>query len=162
MTEPPSGSDQPTGTIHPTRVNTLLAVFVVGGLLGFALVPIATAASGTAPRIEWTSVGVLVVLAAAVAVLAFSTHRIVQKERRRIEPRRAVNLLLMAKAAALVGAFVAGGYLGFVIHFLDQLDVPLPRERVIRGLAAAVAGGAIVISGVFLERACRVPKDSDD
>jgi uncharacterized membrane protein YidH (DUF202 family) len=162
VSEPSPRPDEPTGTIGPTRLNTLLATFVIGGLLGFALVPIATSISGTAPRIEWTSVGVLFVMAGMLAVLAYNTHRTVQKERRRIEPRRAVNLLLVAKAGALVGAFVAGGYLGFVLHFIDDLDVPLPRERVIRGLAAAVTGVALVISGVFLERACRIPEDPDD
>ena len=162
VSERSPGSEEPTGTIGPTRVNTLLATFVVGGLLGFALVPIAISVSGTAPRIEWTSVGVLMVMAGMLAILAFNTHRAVHKERRRIVPRRAVNLLLLAKAGALVGAFVAGGYLGFILHFIDDLDVPLPRERVIRGFAAAVTGGALVISGIFLERACRIPKDSAD
>lgn len=162
MSERPQGPEEPTGTIGPTRINTLLATFVVGGLLGFALVPITTSVSGTAPRIEWTSVAILVVLAGMLAVLAYNTHRTVQKERRRIDPRRAVNLLLLAKAGALVGAFVAGGYLGFILHFVDDLDIPLPRERVIRGLAAAVTGVALVISGMFLERACRIPEDSAD
>jgi len=162
VSERAPGSEEPTGTIGPTRLNTLLATAVVGGLLGFALVPIAISISGTAPRIEWTSVGVLFVMAGMLAVLAFNTHRTVQKERRRIDPRRAVNLLLIAKAGSLVGAFIAGGYLGFILHFVDDLDIPLPRERVIRGLAAAVTGGALVISGVFLERACRIPKDPDD
>jgi hypothetical protein len=162
VSDPSPASEEPTGTIGPTRVNTLLATFVVGGLLGFALVPIATSVSGTAPRIEWTSVGVLLLMAGMLAVLAYNTHRTVQKERRRIDPRRAVNLLLLAKAGALVGAFIAGGYLGFILHFVDDLDVPLPRERVIRGLSAAVTGGALVISGVYLERACRIPKDDAD
>jgi len=162
LTEPTSGRDEERGTIRPTRLSNLLAVAVVGGVCGFALVPIATEVGGTAPRIEWTSVAILVAIALMLALLAYSTHRTVHRERRRIDPRRAVNLLLLAKAGALVGAFVAGGYLGFILHFVDSLEIPLPRERVIRGFSAAVAGVAIVISGVLLERACRVPTDSDD
>jgi hypothetical protein len=78
-----------------------------------------------------------------------------------MDPRRAVNLLLLAKAAALAGAVFAGGYLGFALHFVDSMDVDLPRERVIRAVSAAVASGALVISGLLLERACRVPRDED-
>jgi len=157
-----SGPDEERGTIRPTRLSNLLAVAVVGGVCGYAVVPIATEISGTAPRIAWTSVAILVAIALMLSLLAFTTHRTVHKERRRIDSRRAVNLLLLAKAGALVGAFVAGGYLGFILHFVDALDIPLPRERVIRGVSAAVAGVAIVISGVLLERACRIPKDPDD
>jgi sulfite exporter TauE/SafE len=95
-------------------------------------------------------------------VLAYSTYRTVHRERRRIDAQRAVNLLLIAKASALTGALVAGGYVGFGLQFIDQLDVALPRERVIRSASAAVAGILIVVAGLLLERACRVPRIEDD
>jgi hypothetical protein len=78
-----------------------------------------------------------------------------------MDPRRAVNLLLLAKAAALAGAVFAGGYLGFALHFIDNMDVDLPRERVIRSASAAVASIVVMISGLLLERACRVPRGDD-
>jgi hypothetical protein len=125
-------------------------------VLGFLLVPVAEELSGTAPRVEWTSAGVLALIAVMVLALAYSTHRTIHRERRRMDPRRAVNLLLLAKAAALAGAVFAGGYLGFAVHFVDSMDVDLPRERVIRSVS-----GLVMISGLLLERACRVPKGDD-
>ena len=158
MAEPP---DQQQGTVGPTRAGTLVVCCVVGGVLGFLIVPISERLTETAPRVEWTSAGVLAIIAAIMFTLAYTTHRTIHRERRRMDPQRAVNLLLMAKAAALVGAVVAGGYLGFALHFIDQLDVDLPRERVIRALSAAVAAGLVMISGLLLERACRVPRGDD-
>jgi Protein of unknown function (DUF3180) len=149
------------GTVGPTRASVLAGCFVVGGVLGYLLVPLAEELSGTAPRVEWTSSVVLAFIAVVVFALAYSTHRTIHRERRRMDPRRAVNLLLLAKAASLAGAVFAGGYLGFALHFVDSMDVELPRERVIRAVSAAVASGALVISGLLLERACRVPRGED-
>ena len=74
-----------------------------------------------------------------------------------------MNLLLLAKASALVGAFVAGGYLGSALHFVGRSRCPIFRAKGSFGrLVAAVTGVAIVISGLLLERACRVPKEPDD
>lgn len=149
------------GTVGPTRAGVLLVCAVLGGILGFLLVPIAEELSGTAPRVEWTSAAVLVLIGAMVLALAYSTHRTIHRERKRMDPRRAVNLLLLAKAAALAGAVFAGGYLGFALHFIDNMDVDLPRERVIRSASAAVASIVVMISGLLLERACRVPRGDD-
>jgi uncharacterized membrane protein YjfL (UPF0719 family) len=156
-------SGPPTqGTIGPTRLSALAAVFVCGGLLGYALVPISEQLSGTAPRVEWAAVGALTLIAGVLLVFAYTTYRTVHRDRRLIDARRAVNFLMLAKASARVGALVAGGYLGFALQFVDSLDVPLPRERFVRSLICAVTGVVIVVSALLLERACRVPKDEDD
>jgi len=145
-----------------TRLSSLAAVFVVAGLLGFASVQLWESRSRSAPRIEWPAVTALALVAVVLLAFAYSTYGAVHLDRTRIDPQRAVSLLLLAKASALVGAVVAGGYLGFGINFLGRLDVELPRERAIRALVAAVMGLAIVFSALLLERACRVPQDSDD
>jgi hypothetical protein len=153
--------DPPQGTVGPTRARYLLAAFVVGGCLGFLLVPLTERWSGAAPTIQWRSVAVLVVIAAVLLAHAYSTYRTVHRDRLRLDPHRAVNLLLLAKACALTGALVAGGYTGFGAQFLDRLDVDLPRQRVITSWSAAAASVAIVISALLLERACRVPRDPE-
>lgn len=155
-------SNTPRGTVGPTRISALAVVFTVGAVLGWALVPVAERLNNVAPRVQWTSVLALLAIAAVVAVLAYSTYRTMHREGRLIEAQRAVNLLLIAKASALAGALVAGGYVGFALQFIDQLDVALPRERVIRSASAAVAGILIVVAGLLLERACRVPRIEDD
>lgn len=155
-----SGPDQ--GTVRPTQIRSLVALFIVGGVLGYAFARISIAVNGIAPQIQWTSVLVLLACAAMVLVLANSTYRTLHRDRRVMDVHRAVRFLLLAKASALVGAIVAGGYLGFALEFVDQLDVHLPQERVLRSVSAAIAAILLVIGGLLLERACRVPKDKDE
>ncbi|MGH3472613.1 MAG: DUF3180 domain-containing protein [Nocardioidaceae bacterium] len=153
---------QQQGTVRPTRLVVLAVLFVVGGLLGFGLVPLAESINNTAPRVEWTSVGALALIAGLLLVLANWMHRTVHRERRNVDAQRAVSFLLLAKASSLVGAVIAGGYLGFSLHFIGDMNIPLPRERVIHSLAAALAALIMVVGGLLLEHACRVPKDDDD
>ena len=158
-------ADKPSperGTVGPTHFRVLLALFLVGGVLGYAFVRITIAVNGVAPQIQWTSVIVLLAAASIVLVLANSTYRTLHRDRRRMDAHRAVRFLLLAKASALVGAIVAGGYLGFAVHFVDQLDVRLPQERVIRSVCAAIAAVVLAVGGLLLERACRIPKDKDE
>lgn len=149
-------------TIGPTRFRVLAVAFVVGAMVGYTIVPLTEHFNATAPTIQWASVAVLAVIAVVLLTLAYSTYRTVHRERGLIEAHRAVNFLLLAKACSLTGSFVAGGYAGFGVQFLDQLDIVLPRERAIRSFSAAVASVAIVICALLLERACRVPSDPDD
>jgi hypothetical protein len=103
-----------------------------------------------------------VTIAGILLVFAYTTYRTVHRERRRLDPHRAVNFLMLAKASALMGALFSGGYLGFALQFVEDLEYPLPRERFVRALVAAVTGVVIVVSALLLERACRVPKADDD
>jgi hypothetical protein len=151
----------PRASIQPTKVGTLVAVFVVGGVLGFALVPIADAVNGTAPTVEWTSVVALALAALTVLGLALSTYRAIHRDGRMLDPQRAVNFLVFAKACAFAGSLIAGGYLGFASHFVNDLQAPLPRERLFRSIVAAIASAVVVIGGLLLERSCRIPGDDD-
>jgi hypothetical protein len=73
-----------------------------------------------------------------------------------------VAFLVLGKASALAGAAVAGGYLGFALMFLTRVDASTPRDRVIRSAVAVVAGVALAVAGLRLERACKVPGLDDD
>lgn len=150
------------GSVTPTRIAALVVVFLLAGGLGYAIVPLSVALNGSAPQVQWSSVGALFVIAIVVFFLANSTHRTVHRERRYMDARRAVRLLLLAKASAWTGAILAGGYLGFGLQFIDELNIPVPQERVIRSVCAAIAATLIVVAGLLLERACRVPKDKND
>jgi hypothetical protein len=104
----------------------------------------------------------LAFLAAVLLGTAWSTWRALHRLQRYIEPHRAVNLLVLAKASALVGALVAGAYLGFGAQFLDSLDIMLPRERAIRSGLAALASLVMMVGGLLLERALKVPGEPEE
>jgi len=150
------------GSVELTPRRSLLVAAVFGALAGWLVVVTANAFDLIPPRIPWSAPIGLVVFAALVGALAWTTHQRIQVRRERMEPQRAVAFLVLGKASALAGALVAGGYLGFALNFLTRLDASTPRDRVIRSAVAVVAGLALMIGGLLLERACKVPGSDDD
>jgi len=140
-----------------------LAVTAVAGLAaGGAIRPLVERGGGVAPAVTWAAPLTLLAFALLLLGLARVTYAAIHQRRERMEPHRAVNLLVLAKASAFSGAAVAGAYLGFALSFAGEWDAALPRERVIRSLAACLAALALTVGGLLLERACRVPGDPDD
>ena len=78
-----------------------------GGLAGWLIVITANALDIIPPSVPWTAPVGLVLVAALVGGLAYSTHQRIQVRHERIEPQRAVAFLVLGKASALAGAVVA-------------------------------------------------------
>ena len=133
-----------------------------GGLAGWLIVITANAFDLIPPSVPWTAPAGLVLVAALVGGLAYSTHQRIQVRHERIDPQRAVAFLVLGKASALAGAVVGGGYLAYGLMFISRLDAAGPRDRVIRSALAVLAGLALMITGLLLERACKVPGGPDD
>lgn len=152
----------PGGPVTTTPRRALVVAALFGGLAGWLLVVTTQALGVIPPGIPWSAPIGLLLVAALVGVLAWSTHQQIQVRRQRVEPRRAVAYLVLGKASALAGALVAGGYVGFGVNFLTRLDAEGPRERVIRSVVAIVTGLALTVTGLALERACKVPRDDDE
>jgi H+/Cl- antiporter ClcA len=157
LAEEPSG-----GSVNLTPFRALIVAAVFGGLAGWLVVVIANAFDLIPPEVPWTAPIGLILVAALVGALAYATHQRIQVRRERIEPQRAVALLVLGKASALAGALVAGGYFAFALMFLTRLDAAAPRDRVIRSAVAIVAGVVLCIMGLLLERACKVPTEPDE
>lgn len=157
MAEEPSG-----GSVNLTPFRALVVAAIFGGLAGWLVVVIANAFDLIPPEVPWTAPIGLILVAALVGALAYATHQRIQVRRERIEPQRAVALLVLGKASALAGALVAGGYFAFALMFLTRLDAAAPRDRVIRSAVAIVAGVALCVLGLLLERACKVPTEPDE
>ena len=154
---------QPGGSVNLTPLRALVVAALFGGLAGWLLVVTVNAFDLTAPEVPWTAPLGLIVVTVLVGALAYSTYQRIQVRRERMEPSRAVALLVLGKASALAGAVVAGGYLAYACAFLTRLDAAAPRDRVIRSAVAVLAGVALCAMGLLLERACKVPrKDEDD
>jgi hypothetical protein len=138
---------------------------LVGALVGGSAGPLIEAAGGVVPSVALSTVLTLVLLGVILLGLAWFTWRSLRRpagsSMRRIEPQRAVNLLVLGRSGALGGAAIFGGYLAFGLGYLGD-DAPLPHERLVRGLIAAAAAVLVVIGGLLLERACQVPGGRDD
>jgi hypothetical protein len=96
-----------------------------------------------------------------VGSVAWSTYVVLHRRHERIEPHRAVNRLVLAKACALAGAAFAGGYLGYALSWFGLVQADLAKERVTHSLLAALASALVVVQSLLLERACRVNPKGD-
>jgi hypothetical protein len=70
-----------------------------------------------------------------------------------------VNRLVLAKACAVAGALVAGGYFGYALSWVGMSEAELADQRLVRALLGGIAGAALVVGSLLLERACRVSRD---
>lgn len=152
----------PPGTITTTPPVALATAALTGAGCGWLLVVLANSFGFIPPRVPWTAPVALLLTAALVGVLAYTTHQRIQVRHERVEPQRAVTFLVLGKASALAGALVAGGYLTYGLMFVSRMAADAPRDRVIRSAVAVVAGIALCIAGLLLERACKVPKSEDE
>lgn len=162
--EPPDDEPDevgPAGHLQPTTGAALAVCAVVGLAGGWVLHPLMVRLNGTAPVVTWLQALALVFVAVLVAFVAWHTWRTIHVHDLPLEPHRAVNRLVLARACALVGALVAGGYVGYGVSWLGDAS-ELADERVLRSAVAAVGGVAIAISSLLLERACRVRSGDDE
>lgn len=168
--EPATPPDQPgPDGVRPTGPGPLVGLGAVAMVLGWAIRPLSIHFDAVEPVVSAWSVVVIWVLAAAVGFVAFRTWRVLQRPRGivarpgrptvRLEAYQAVNRLVLGKAAALAGAVVLGGYAGFAIAHLGITPTELSGQRLLRGSLAAVGGLGMMLAGLLLERACRVPSD---
>ena len=118
--------------------------------------------TGTPPTVSWAQPLTLLLVAAILWGTAWSTRRTVQHRRGRLPPHQAVNRLVLARACAYVGALAAGGYLGYAVSWLGVETAIWQVSGPFRSACAGVAGLLVVVAGLLLERACRVPPEDDE
>ncbi|WP_370616505.1 DUF3180 domain-containing protein [Mumia sp. Pv 4-285] len=140
----------------------LAVLGVVGLAVGRSVRPFLEWRDAVVPTVSWVAAGTLLFLAGVLAFLARSTYVALHRERRTMHSARAVRLLALAKASAIVTALIAGYYIGFALSFAGDTELSLPRERVVRSAAAAIAALLALAAALALERACEVPRDDDD
>ncbi len=139
----------------------MLAVWAIIGLVGGWLLHPLSDRTGTPPVVSWIQPLALLLVAAILGYTAYSTQRQVRNRPDLLLPHQAVNRLVLARACALVGALVLGGYLGYALTWIGD-DAQLADERIGRSGAASFAGLLIVITALLLERACRVGSDDSE
>ena len=89
--------------------------------------------------VTWLQVLALFLVAAILGVTAWATWRTLHVHGQRLEPHRAVNRLVLAKACALVGVLAAGGYAGYALSWVG-IAAELADQRMLRSGVAALGG----------------------
>lgn len=143
------------GPVPPAALTSFVVVGLVGGWL---LRRLGRSLGFAVPPVSWTQVLLLALVASILAGTAALTRRTVQRARADLLAHQAVNRLVLARACALVGALLLGGYAGHAVSWLGSPSY-VAEERLVRSLVAAVASGAVLAASLLLERACRVPAE---
>lgn len=148
--------------VGPTRIRDLALAGVLTAVLSYLLV---SAYYGDLPALPWTSSAAIACLAAAEGLTARSTAQRIAR-RSGTKPVQALvvaRLVALAKASSLVGAVLAGGWLGaFAYTFLerDRL-IAADRDAVVSSLGV-LASLLLVGAALWLEQSCRTPRSDDD
>lgn len=161
--QPPRERNTGGGSMRPTNITTLLVAAVVAAALGWLLLEWAY---GSLPRLPWLPPVTIFALAVVEAVLARTTKARIEHRpgTARVDPLSVARFVVLAKASALAGALIAGVYGGMTGWLLLQRGRSLAAvaDDTPPAVAGLVGGLALVVAGLLLERACRVPKRPDD
>jgi Protein of unknown function (DUF3180). len=114
---------------------------------------------------SWGALIVLVFMASGVFFAGLPVRRFLRGQARKsLNPMRAMRTLVLAQAAALTGALVAGWYLAQALVLLPDFDIQSRRTLVLRLAALGAGGGLLAVAGLLTQRMCRVDKadDGDD
>lgn len=147
-----------------TRTNpgVLVICAVLGAGVGFLVDQLLTTAGASTftPGISMAIVLALV----GVVVLAFAIpiRRVIQgRSQARIDPFRAMRVVVLAKAGSILGSVVGGVAVGFIVFLLTRPVVPSVESM---GTTIATVVGAVwlVVAALIAEHLCTIRRDDDD
>ncbi|MGW0735318.1 DUF3180 domain-containing protein [Streptomyces sp. NPDC002851] len=149
------------------RIRTLLGLFVVAGVLSWAGARLWDS-FGTLPSVPLAAPIVLALIAAVLFATALSLRSRLRAQRERrpgakgVDPMMAARAVVFGQASALVASIVAGMYGGTGVFLLTQLEIPARRDQAIYAGGSVLAGAAVVVAAIFLERVCKLPEGPED
>jgi hypothetical protein len=148
--------------LTPLPWTTLLGAFALGAVLAWLVVAVLGAAGHRLPPPGWILAAGLGVGALAAFAGAWFAHQRFHVLRRYPDPARSLALVAIARASALAGAGLAGAYLFIALTNLPSWAIPAARQRVVGGLATAIAAAVLAVAGKVLERECRSEHPGSD
>ncbi len=160
MTDPKPGGPAGDQRMGPTSP----ALLFVAGLASAALAWLTIERFfGEMPPLPWLPTLTMAALAVGEAVLAQNTRARI--ERRPGQPKvnalAVARYLVLAKASSLAGAIFAGFNAGLLAWLLVD-PRKLAREDIPAASVGVAASLALIGAALWLERACRVPEDTDE
>ncbi|REE97940.1 DUF3180 domain-containing protein [Thermomonospora umbrina] len=116
------------------------------------------------PTLPWTMVPTLLLLGLGEAFTAYNLWRRIRHRpgTRPVEPLVVARMAALAKASAHAGAVIAGLFGGFALHVSSSLDKSVPRQDFFVSVGTLIASLVLIGAAMWLEYACRVPKDPDE
>lgn len=151
--------DQKPG-LKLTGPGVLSMATVLGLVAGWSLRSVLEAWGVTVPEVTVLPIVTLFAVSLLLFLAARSMHRNRNRPDRGLTPSQAVNRLVLAKASAIGGTFLAAGYAGHALSWIGAASQTAP-DRIVRALLGALAAILVTAGGLVLERACRADFDDE-
>jgi len=148
--------------LGPTRLGNLALVAVVVAVTSYLLVRLWY---GLLPKLPWPPIVTVFVLTLLEAALARGTQARIDRRpgTRPVEPLLVARLVALAKASAVVGALLLGGWLGALAYVWSERSRLAAASVDVPVAAAGVLGALLFLAvALWLEHCCRTPKPPDD
>ena len=145
--------------VKPTRISVLVLMALLAGGAAYLLTR-HYYADVPSPARYWPVT--LLIVGLGELYTAYTTAARLAGRSRPIHPIAVARLAALAKASSPVGALMAGGYAGFLVH-VSRLDGPQAGTDTVTAALGAGFGIVLVVCALVLERVCRVktPPDAD-
>lgn len=136
---------------------------VIGLVLGVAVSVFENRGHLALTGAPWPVSAVMVVIGLIIVYMAWQVHRYATAEPRRrarmkrIDPQRAVDTLVFAKALALAGALLLGWYGGQIAMAVGHIEASYYRTVVVECAIAAGASLLDMVLGIISEGLCQLP-----
>ncbi|BDI23969.1 DUF3180 domain-containing protein [Herbiconiux sp. L3-i23] len=148
--------------MKPTTPGLPVALAGAGGVLAY-LLEVGLVAAGRPSFVPpFTFPISLVVIAGLVLLFGWPIRQVLRgKSRTRLDPFRAMRVVLFAKASVLVGALLGGAAVGVAAHLIGR-PVLAQSDDLVRAVLSVVASAVAVVAGLVVEHWCTLPPDDED
>lgn len=153
------GGGAPDPSLRPTSVSMLVVAALAAAAVGWLVL---SSWYAEMPPLPWVPIVVLAALAVLEAFLAQNTSARIQRKpgAPRVEPLAVARYVVLAKASSLAGALFAGFSAG-LLSWLALEPTKAATDDVPAAIGAVVTSLALAGAALWLERACRVPRQPD-
>ena len=145
-----------------TSVRVLVLVFAGVTLVGTVVLRALAAQAVRLAPVAWIEWVAILALAAVIFWMGWAVRAFQKGRKPDLDPIRAARTYVLAKAAALTGAILAGRYLAEVLEVAGDLDIASQRHRAIAAGIAVLCSVALTVVGLLVERFCQLPPPEDD
>ncbi len=145
-----------------TSIRVLLLVLVGVTLVGAVVLRALEAQGVRLAPVAWVEYVAILALAALIFWMGWQVRAYQKGKKPNLDPLRAARTFVLAKAASLTGAILAGRYLAAVLDVVGDLDIESQRRRAIAAGIATLCSLALTVVGLVVEKFCELPPTDDE
>lgn len=143
------------------RITTLVLAGVATTVVAWLGLRIVAGTSGPEPG--WVGLAVMLFLAGGLLAAGWQVRQVRDgRPLAHVSPLRAARTLVLGQAGALTGAVLVGWYFANALVLLPDSDIESNRSRLWIFVAHVVVALLLTVSGMLVQRWCRLRRRDDD